>query len=98
MWLTPRLALVLTMNLLTLIIVCAMWLSMTSGCSVVIRPEKPPISLAPQERPALVDKYGSFSKPGQKWLHDLVNAYLRNCVTLKVLRGEDPMACQDGLR
>jgi hypothetical protein len=77
---------------------CVTLLLIWSGCTVVVRPEKPPLAMAPQERPALVDEYGSFSKPGQKWLQDLVNAYLRNCVTLRVLRGEDPMTCDQGLR
>ena len=71
---------------------------MMLGCTVVVQPAKPPLYLAPKERPALVDEYGSFSKPGQAWLQELVNSYLRNCVTLKVLRGEDPQACQEGLR
>jgi hypothetical protein len=75
-----------------------MWSWMMTGCTVVIHPAKPPLAMAPATRPALVDEYGSFSKPGQKWLQDLVNAYLRNCITLKVLRGEDPMTCDTGLR
>ena len=73
---------------------------MTTGCTTVVQvqPAKPPINLAPVERPALVDEYGSLSKPGRAWLQEIVNAYLRNCVTLKVLRGEDPQACEIGLR
>jgi len=85
-------------NWLMLTFACAMWLSMMSGCTVVVQPAKPPIALAPVERPALVDEYGSFGKDGKAWLQEMVNAYLRNCVTLKVLRGEDPMTCEQGLR
>lgn len=71
---------------------------MMTGCTVVVQPAKPPIYLAPRERPALVDEYNSFSKEGKAWLQELVNAYLRNCITLKVLRGEDGMTCDQGLR
>lgn len=85
-----------TLVRLSLILLMLLW-TMT-GCTVAVTPIKPPIYLASSERPALVDEYGSFSKPGQKWLQDLVNAYLRNCITLKILRSEDPMSCDAGLR
>lgn len=71
---------------------------MLTGCTVVVTPSKPPISVAPDVRPPLVDAQGAFTTPGAVWLQDLVNAYLRNCVTLRVLRGEDPAACDKGLR
>lgn len=85
-------------NWLTLTLAFVMLSWTTFGCTVVVRPAPPPISLAPAERPALVDEYGSLGKDGKKWIQDMVNAYLRNCVTLKVLRGEDPMTCDQGLR
>jgi len=70
----------------------------TPGCTVVIRPEKPPIYMAPETRPALVDEQMNFTKAGQAWLQKLVNAYMRNCITLKVLRSEDPQECEKGIR
>jgi hypothetical protein len=85
-------------NWLTLMLACALWLSMTTGCTVVVQTSKPPISMAPAKRPALVDEYGSFGTEGRAWLQDMVNAYLRNCITLKVLRGERPQDCEQGLR
>jgi len=85
-----------TLVRLSLALLMLLW--MMTGCTVAVTPIKPPIYMAPTQRPALVDEYGSFSKPGQKWLQDLVNAYLRNCITLKILRSEDPMSCDAGLR
>ena len=85
-------------NWLTLTLGCVTLLSMTYGCTVRVSPAPPPIALAPSERPALVDEYGSLGKEGKKWIQDMVQAYLRNCVTLKVLRGEDPLTCDQGLR
>lgn len=85
-------------NWLTLTLASAMLWSTMSGCTVVVQPAKPPLSLAPATRPALVDEYGAFGREGRAWLQEMVNAYLRNCVTLKVLRGEDPMTCDQGLR
>ena len=69
-----------------------------SGCTVVVQPHQPPLVMAPQTRPQLVDAEGKFTTEGAVWLQDLVNAYLRNYVTLKVLRGEDPSTCDRGLR
>lgn len=82
--------------MLKLLLATLLW--MTLGCTVVVQAAKPPLYLAPQERPALVDEYGAFGRDGRAWLQDLVTAYLRNCVTLKVLRGEDPTTCDKGLR
>ena len=83
---------------LMLSLVFGTWLWMMSGCSVVVTPLKPPLSQVPGERPALVDEYGALGKDGRAWIQELVNAYLRNCITLKVLRGEDPQLCEKGLR
>ena len=71
---------------------------MLTGCTVVVTPHQPPLVLAPISRPPLVDNAGVFTTDGAVWLQDLVNAYLRNCVTLRVLRGEDPVICDKGLR
>lgn len=84
-WLRLKLGLLLSLLILT-------------GCTVVLNPSKPPISMAPAVRPALIDEYGSFGAEGKKWLQEMVNAYLRNCVTLKVLRAESPQDCEQGLR
>lgn len=71
---------------------------MLTGCTVVVTPSQPPLVLAPATRPPLVDAQGAFTTDGAVWLQDLVNAYLRNCVTLRVLRSEDPATCDKGLR
>ena len=83
---------------LTLRLILTLFALMMLGCTVVVRPSQPPLVLAPQVRPPLVDADGRYTQAGTLWLQDLVNAYLRNCVTLRVQRGEDPVACEKGLR
>jgi len=63
------------------LLVSALWLTSCAGNSSV----KPPLTLAPRANDA-----ASF----QSWVIGVVDAYVRNCLTLSVMRGEDPARCQ----
>lgn len=72
-------------------------LSLTlAGCAAapVVRPS---LTLAPANRPAILDSDGRVTPDGYVWLQKLAGAYYENCVSLSVIRQEDPKQCRQGL-
>lgn len=58
----------------------------------------PPLAMIPSQRPAILSDDGRLTTPGIGWLSAVINAYVLNCTTLSVMRGEDVRQCRDGLR
>jgi len=74
--------------------------SLVTGCAqVTTATVHPPLTLAQDRRPPLSEHaVALMGDDWIEWLGSLVNAYRANCTALSVLRGEDAIQCERGLR
>lgn len=76
----------------TLKAACMCLLLLTTGCRTVA--PKPPVWIAPN-RPPLTDEDLCTREPEWcRWLGDLIEAYVRDCVALATMRSEDFRECE----
>lgn len=68
------------------VIVASAFLWTLTGCAggLVGTTPKPPVAVAPrpEESPNI-----------EAWVRGVYDAYVRNCITLMILRGEEPSSC-----
>lgn len=81
--------------MLRLVTISLLMLTATACAAPVASPRPPIFTVGP--RPAITDLRGFATDDGLDWIVQLIEAYVRNCVTLRTLRHEDPLRCKDGL-
>ena len=68
-----------------------------TGCAAAA-PLHLPVSICPENRPAILDEDGRMTEEGKAWLGACLNAGRDNCRALKAVNRQDVDACDYGLK